>query len=114
MKTGVFDSGSNKKYNDAISNYDQEDGIDIVKCNSECLNCRYRDIALDRCLFETCVKKLYPVSVPFHTKFTIRCKLCNAKIEMSFEDGQHPFTDIPSICKVCIIKLKDLLNGVNL
>ena len=61
LKTGVFDSGSNKKYNDAISNYDKEDGIDIVKCSNECLNCKYRDITLDRCLFETCIKKLYPV-----------------------------------------------------
>ena len=80
---GIFDSISNKRYNDAIPNYDNDDGVDIVECTQECKNCSYKDCIQDRCLFETCMKKITPFSIPFHTKFYTKCKICDFYITWS-------------------------------
>ena len=111
MSKGVYDS-TLKKYNDATPNYDKEDGVDIVKYTDDCKNCKYADTVQDRCLFETCIRKLYPISIPFHTRFYTKCKLCNSTMCIVFSDGQHPFTDIPNICDKCESKLKKLINSV--
>lgn len=104
---GVFDNLSNKQYNDAIPNYDNDDGVDNVKC--ECQNCFYIDIDKKRCLFETCILNQFPFSIPFHNKFTRKCKICDNKFTIEFSEEQHPFTDMPVICDSCALKLKILL-----
>lgn len=104
---GVFDNTSNKQYNDAIPKYDVEDGIDNVKC--DCENCSYRDIEKERCLFETCIKIQFPFSIDFHTKFTRKCKICDKKFTIEFEQEQHPFMDMPIMCDSCMEKLKTIL-----
>lgn len=108
---GIFDSISNKRYNDAIPNYDNDDGVDIVECTQECKDCSYKDCVQDRCLFETCMKKITPFSIPLHTKFHTKCKFCNEEIEVIFKEGQHPFIDMPVLCEDCINKLKKLIIG---
>lgn len=105
---GAFDNTSNKKYNNAIPNYDEEDGIDSVKCNND--ECPYRDVKLDRCLFEICIQTVFPLSIPFHEKFTCKCKLCDNEMEIHFDNMLHPF-DASRICDDCILKLKNLVKG---
>lgn len=104
---GVFDSTSNRKYNDAIPNIDTEDGIDNVKC--DCIKCCYRDVDKKRCLFETCIYNQFPFSIDFHPKFTTQCKICGRNFTIEFTEGQHPLSDIPIMCNSCIEKLKTLL-----
>lgn len=104
---GVFDNTSNKQYNDAIPNYDIEDGVDNIKC--EYNECCYRDIDKERCIFETCIHSQFPFSIDFHTKFTRKCKICGDKFTIEFSEGQHPFADMSNICDSCIKKLKTLL-----
>lgn len=106
---GVFDNKANKKYNDALPDYDVEDCVDNVKCDNDC--CPYRDIDRKRCLFETCILNQFPISIPYHTKFTCKCKICNKSFNIEFQDYQHPLFDIPFICDKCISKLKALING---
>ena len=74
---GVFDNTSNKKYDEIKPNYDVEDGVDTIKCEEgECDGCSYKDIKLNRCLFETCILSQFPFSIPYHAVFTNACKIC--------------------------------------
>ena len=106
---GVFDNKSNRIYNNIKPNYDVDDGVDNVVCNSNCEGCSYKDIQLNRCLFETCIMKQFPFSIPFHSKFTNRCKLCERTITHTYDDVNHPFVDTNPICNSCLKKLKKLL-----
>lgn len=105
---GVFDNTSNKQYNNAKPNYDVNDGIDNVKCDNE--GCKYRDVELGRCLFETCIYNQFPLSIPYHESFKCKCKFCDSVIELHFDDIHHPF-DSFSICDSCMNKLSNLIKG---
>jgi hypothetical protein len=107
---GIFDNTSNKQYNDAVPNYDANDGIDSVKCdNTECM---FRDTELGRCLFEVCIHNQFPYSIPFHQTFTTKCRICNGDMKYEFEDTitHHPLISLDvNICDKCISKLKSIV-----
>ena len=110
---GVFDNNlSNKKYNDAKPNYDIDDGVDSVKCESnDCTNCRFRDIKDNRCLFETCILKVFPFSIPYHTEFNYRCSVCEKECVRVYDDNTvHPLLHNTQICDNCLRKLRKLIN----
>lgn len=109
---GVFDNTSNKKYDEIKPNYDVEDGVDTIKCEEgECDGCLYKDIKLNRCLFETCILSQFPFSISYHTVFTNACKICGQEIVHIYDDFIHPFIDTNPICDTCLGKLKNLLTG---
>lgn len=103
---GIFDTTSNRTYNNAKPNYDPEDGIDVVECHCEC---SFKDIDKDACLFETCVLNQFPLSIPFHSHMTRKCQICDSKFTVTFKEYQHPFVNMSVICEQCKNKLKSLL-----
>lgn len=108
MIKGVFDKAANKQYNDAIPNYDVNDGVDIVKCDNTV--CQYRDVEKGICLFETCIYN--QLSILFHNKFTYKCKICRNIQTVEFKEYEHPVLDYnPFICETCISKLRNLVEG---
>lgn len=108
MTKGVFDSTSNKKYNNAKPNYDIDDGVDNHKCDQ--VGCCYRDTHHERCLFETCIYNQHPFSIPYHSKFTRNCKFCDKPFTVEYgDDSQSPLTEIPCMCEGCFNKLRLLI-----
>lgn len=106
---GIFDNLNNKKYNDAIPNY-AEDGIDIVKCESP--GCKYEDVITGRCLFETCIYKQHPFSIPYHIVHTSKCEICNENIIHVYDDDNcHPLIEFSTLCDNCREKLRKLIVG---
>lgn len=109
---GVFDNTSNRKYNDAQANYDIDDGVDIVTCDSDCKECRFKDTKLNRCVFETCIKNQFPYSVPFHTTHTKKCIFCNEEYTVEYGENDHPLLTEPvNMCESCRAKLSNLIIG---
>lgn len=102
---GMFDDNtSNRKYNDAIPNYDTEDGVDIVRCDaSKQLYCVFRDINKHRCLFETCILEQAPYTVKHHKSITFKCPICDDITTKVFKAGvkNHPLVSPPIICEKC-------------
>jgi len=104
---GVFDSNqANKKYNNAIPNYDVDDGVDIVPCEENCL---YRDESKKRCVFETCLLKQFPVSTPHHANMTKTCDCCRRQYIIEFNDNESPIIKLSTVCNNCNEKLYNLI-----
>ena len=104
---GVFDSNqANKKYNNAIPNYDVDDGVDIVPCEENCL---YRDESKKRCVFETCLLKQFPVSTPHHANMTKTCDCCRRQYIIEFNDNESPIIKLSTVCNDCNEKLYNLI-----
>lgn len=103
---GMFDNTANRQYNNAIPNLSPEDGIDILKCNKE--ECKYNDIEKHTCVFETCIFKQFPLSVPFHKELTTRCDICGSPITHIFDDCSNPLL-MDNMCVICKNKLRELL-----
>lgn len=103
---GVFDQNS-LKYNDAIPNISEKDGIDLVKCDNT--ECSCRDIN-GYCLYETCIID-NPTKIKYHTEFTHKCAFCH-KIYTTDTINEVPWM-APSyyMCPECISKISNLLGG---
>lgn len=107
---GVFDSNqSNKKYNDATPNYDVNDGVDIVPCSEN--GCRFRDVEKGICVFETCIYKQFPLSIPYHDKMTKVCKSCGEKYVLEFNDFINPLCSELPLCPKCENTLFNLIKS---
>lgn len=89
-----------------------DDGIDTVSCKE---NCIYRDTVLNRCLFETCIAKTYPISIPMHQQFTHNCEICGEEYTIEDTNKLSIFTHSMQykLCSKCQKKLKDLVRGDN-
>lgn len=107
---GVFDSNqSNKKYNDAKPNFDVDDGVDIETCTD---NCKFRDEERNRCVFETCIFKQFPFSIPYHDTVTKTCESCGEKFTVNFDDTVHPYTRLVfCLCDKCMNNLTKLASS---
>lgn len=107
---GIFDSNqSNKKYNNAIPNYDVDDNVDIVPCTEDC---PYKDDEKQRCVFETCILNQFPLSIPFHTSVTKICDVCGEKYVITFGETDHPFKRMAlCLCDNCMSKAIKLIRG---
>jgi hypothetical protein len=107
---GLFDN-NNQKFNDAIPNYDVDDGVDIVKCDSDCEGCKWRDVIKDRCLFETCLNNQFPCSISCHSVFHFNCEICDTLVRRDTSKINPMFPTLKmSMCDICISKLKKMVN----
>lgn len=106
---GVFDSNqSNRRYNDAIPNYDVDDGVDIVECSEDC---PYRDEDRGICTFETCIINQHPFSMPYHSKVTKTCDICGEKKTIQLDEFASPIVMLTNfMCDDCKAKLRNIIN----
>ena len=105
---GVFDQLSNKKYDDVTPNPAPEDGVDIEKCLNE--ECRYNDIEKHRCVFETCILKQFPLTIPYHKEFTNKCKICGTVVTHIYDEFSNPLlTD--TVCPTCYHLIRKMIYG---
>lgn len=107
---GVFDSNqANRKYHNAVPNYDVDDGVDIVPCVEDC---PYKDEDKGRCAFETCIMNQFPLSTPYHTSTVKSCTICGEKSTVTFDEFDIPIVKLASfICDNCRSKIRTLITG---
>ena len=110
---GMFDDAqTQKKYNDAIPNYDKEDGIDNVECTKDCT---YRDVKKNRCLYETCILKQGTRNIPSHKSMTKTCKSCGKDFEFEVNDSDDTYNRLAlCICDKCSGKLMKMIDKIPL
>lgn len=102
---GVFDNNSNKKYDNALPNYDVDDGVDIVPCEEDC---PYKDLIKNRCIYETCIQKVHPFSLRYHSKTTLGCWICEKPFEIELGDYSFTAPFLP-VCPDCRKAIKELV-----